>query len=90
MCMEQKMQEQIEGALLNQKEEYDKLNQTNMTEYDVKRLALVLSIQARIEGMKLCNAQIDLMAYPPKYTEQDFRNESYELEKLAYSHNEQL
>ncbi len=58
-----------------------------MNEYDVKRLALILAVQAEIEAMKSKNAQeIDHQ----KYTEADFYNKAEELRRLAYAHNEQL
>ena len=46
-------------------------------------LALIAAAQARIEGMKVANASIDLQAYPPKYDEDDFMYEAQELELLA-------
>lgn len=46
-------------------------------------LALIAAAQARIEGMKVANASIDLRAYPPTYSEQDFMYEAQELEALA-------
>lgn len=59
-----------------------------MDRYDVKRLALVLAIQAEIEGMKSHNK------YAPKsytlYTQYDFDAKAEELRVLASLHNEQL
>lgn len=58
-----------------------------MNEYDVKRLALVLSIQAKIEAMKTDNNQ---RPNDQRYTETDFYQCQRELEDLAYKHNDQL
>ena len=58
-----------------------------MKEEDVKRLALVLEVQAQIEAMKTANAQ-----NPDKqpYSEEDFRKKAEELGGLAYAHDMQL
>lgn len=58
-----------------------------MTYYDVKRLALVLAVQAEIEGMKAANAQ-----HPDNqpYTKEQFDEKAFRLESLAYCHDEQL
>lgn len=58
-----------------------------MNEYDVKRLALVLAVQAEIDGMKAYN-----LKYPDNigYGEESFIGKAEELRVLAYKHNEQL
>ncbi len=58
-----------------------------MNHYDAKRLALVLSMQAEIEGMKAANAQ-----HPENqpYTKEQFDEKEFRLESLAYCHDEQL
>ena len=61
-----------------------------MNEYDVKRLALVLSIQAEIEGMKAENMQRASMGESMAYIEGDFEYRAEELRVLASKHNEQL
>ena len=61
-----------------------------MNEYDVKRLALVLAIQAEIEGMKAENTQRDQINYSLAYTDADFQAKAEELRIVAYKHNEQL
>ena len=58
-----------------------------MDEYDVKRLALVLSVQADIEGMKAAN--IGATDFPV-YTEDHFQRAAEELRVLASKHNAQL
>lgn len=58
-----------------------------MNEYDVKRLALVLAIQAEIEGMKAENSQYESSQPHPI---SKFNEKAEELRNLAYTHNEQL
>lgn len=64
-----------------------------MNEYNIKRLALVLAIQAEIEDAKLDNlirierGLLDVgLNYPPEW----FYGKAEELKNLAYKHNEQL
>ena len=57
-----------------------------MNEYDVKRLALVLSIQAEIEAMKAHNATDNFQ----KYSELEFWSRAEQLNDLGNKHNEQL
>lgn len=61
-----------------------------MNEYDVKRLALVLAIQAEIEGMKAENTYYEMNEHDLKYGQGDFAIKAEELRVLAYKHNEQL
>lgn len=61
-----------------------------MDYYDVKRFALVLSIQAEIEGMKADNLINELKGYSPTYGFEEFSNKIMELQDLAYKHNDQL
>ena len=61
-----------------------------MNEYDVKRLALVYSKLARIEGMKAENEQDLKRGEAPSYTESYFSDIANELESLAYKNNEEL
>lgn len=58
-----------------------------MKEEDVKRLALVLEVQAEIEAMKAANSQ-----HPndQPYTEKDFREKANKFSDLAYAHDRQL
>jgi len=58
--------------------------------YNVKRLALVLSVQAEIEGMKADNANRLTRDESMAYTESDFSSKANELQNLAYCHNEEL
>jgi hypothetical protein len=61
-----------------------------MNEYDVKRLALVLAIQAEIEGMKAENAYMEAIGHEPTHNEDSFREQAEKLRDVAYYHNQQL
>lgn len=56
----------------------------------VKRLALVLAVQAEIEEMKAENTYRQHLLMPILYTGSDFAERAEELRNLAYSHDEQL
>lgn len=57
--------------------------------YNVKRLALVLAVQAEIEGMKADNLVREQNGQSPAYIEQ-FEQKAEELRSLAYKCDEQL
>lgn len=61
-----------------------------MNEYDIKRLALVLAVQAEIEGMKAYNADRLICGYSMGYNERAFMDMAEQLRDLATKHNEQL
>lgn len=61
-----------------------------MDHYDVKRLALVLSVQAEIEGMKAANQIKVSEGSVPQYNQSHFDSLANRLSDLAYAHNEQL
>lgn len=61
-----------------------------MNEYDVKRLALILAVQAEIEGLKTANKQRDSHGIAAKYEESNFMAKAEELKTIASKHNEQL
>jgi hypothetical protein len=61
-----------------------------MNEYDVKRLALVLAVQAEIEGMRVANIERESQGYSLAYDEKVFVDAAEELRVLAAKHNEQL
>jgi hypothetical protein len=61
-----------------------------MDQYDVKRLALVLAIQAEIEGMKAFNQQRAVLNESPGYNQSEFNDMAQQLRNLAYLHNDQL
>ncbi len=61
-----------------------------MNEYDIKRLALVLSAQAEIEGMKSENILREQNNESPAYGSKAFSELASRLSDLAYAHNEQL
>lgn len=54
-----------------------------MNEYDVKRLALVLAVQAEIEAMKAKNFERKDTGMSNAYDEQEFWNRAEELRELA-------
>lgn len=57
---------------------------------DVKRLGLILAVQAEIEGMKAENETSRLNILPPTFCQAYFQEKAEELRNLAYCHNEQL
>lgn len=61
-----------------------------MTNYDIKRLALVLAVQAEIEGMKAENLQRDQQEMSPAYPNEMFQDMAEQLRNLAAMHDEQL
>jgi hypothetical protein len=61
-----------------------------MNTFDVKRLALVLSVQAEVEAMKTENSLRMSMDYSPAYTEDHFFRKANELNDLANKHDHQL
>lgn len=61
-----------------------------MNNYDVKRLALILAIQAEIEGMKAENKERELLGHSLSYSEKQFQDKGLELKNLAVKHDEQL
>ena len=61
-----------------------------MSEYDVKRLALILALQAEVEGMKAENTQKELGFYELTYNESDFKDMAEKIRNVAHCHNEQL
>ena len=62
---------------------------TDMNHYDVRRLALVLAVQAEIDGMKAHNQVLD-RGHPARYGQAEFDSKAEELRNLAASHDEQL
>lgn len=62
-----------------------------MDQYDIKRLALILAVQAEIDGMKAENKAAELNGFNPlPYRENHFIEKANDLRNLAYCHNEQL
>lgn len=61
-----------------------------MNGYDVKRLALILALQAEIEGMKTENTTREQLKQSLAYVDSDFQYKAEELLKLAYAHDDQL
>lgn len=54
-----------------------------MKEYDIKRLALILAVQAEIEGMKAENARCDIFGFEPAFDNVFFKQKAFELRNLA-------
>ena len=61
-----------------------------MNNFDVKRLALILAVQAEIEGMKAENMQCEVCGNSMAYNDRNFQDKADELRNLAYIHDEQL
>jgi len=58
--------------------------------YNVKRLALILAIQAEIEGMKAENMQREQCGNSMAYGDSNFSEKAEELRNLAYVNDLQL
>lgn len=61
-----------------------------MEHYDVKRLALVLAVQAEIEGMNAENMQRQQSELSMAFDCDAFNSKAEDLRILAYCHDEQL
>jgi len=61
-----------------------------MTQADVRRFALVLAVQARIEGMKADNTAREQRGESLAYPGKEFFDAEEELRNLAYIHDDQL
>jgi hypothetical protein len=59
-----------------------------VNEYSVRRLALILSVQAEIEGMKARNITRLDRGDALAYSDEDFQMKAEQLRNLAHSHNE--
>ncbi len=57
---------------------------------DVRRLGLIFSVQAEIEGMKSENEQRKQNKESMAYTGDDFQSKAQELSNLSYCHADQL
>lgn len=61
-----------------------------MDSYAVRRLALVLAVQAEIDGMKAENAMCAVSNQSPIYWAARFDEKAEQLRNLSYVHDEQL
>lgn len=61
-----------------------------MTTADVKRLGLILAIQAEIEGMKAHNKVCELNGSTEMYNENTFYKKAEELRDIVNKHDDQL
>ena len=59
-----------------------------MNEYDIRRLAAILAIQADVEGMKAENMQREHLGQSMAYTDDDFHAMSEILTELATVSND--
>ena len=57
---------------------------------DIKRLGLILAVQAEIEGMKSENTLIERKGFPPVYDETDFCQKAEEIREIVNKHDDQL
>jgi len=58
--------------------------------FNIKRLGLILAVQAEIEGMKAKNLEREQLNLTLAYTEEHFIDKANELRNLSYAHDEQL
>jgi len=61
-----------------------------MNGYDVKRLALILAVQAQIEGMKAENVERESLGHSVAYGDADFCCKSDELINIVNTNDDQL
>ena len=61
-----------------------------MTDSTVKRLALILAVQAEIEGMKAENIQREHQGLSVAYGDHSFKIKADELREIAYKRDDQL
>lgn len=61
-----------------------------METYDVKRFALVLAVQAEVEGMKVADKERNIKHGDLQYNEEAYQSKADELRNLAHCHDEQL
>lgn len=61
-----------------------------MNNYDIKRLALILAVQAEIEGMKAENKKKEILGHQIAYNEDSFLIKADNLKELANKHDYQL
>ena len=61
-----------------------------MNSADVKRLALILAVQAEIEGMKSANIERESNGVAIAWDESMFCEKAEELRNLAHAHEDQL
>ena len=57
---------------------------------DIKRLGLILAVQAEIEGMKSENTLIERQGYSPVYDETYFCQKAEEIREIVNKHDDQL
>lgn len=61
-----------------------------MTTADIKRLGLILAVQAEIEGMKAENSYWASLGQSPDYYSQSFNDKAEEIRDIVNKHDDQL
>lgn len=61
-----------------------------MCDLQVKRLGLILAVQAEIEGMKVLNQERESNGAALAYNEEAFTSKADELRNISYCHEDQL
>jgi len=61
-----------------------------MTTADIKRLGLILAVQAEIEGMKAENKQRERHDYSMAYSNSDFFDQAEKIREIVNKHDDQL
>lgn len=61
-----------------------------MTTADIKRLGLILAIQAEIEGMKAENEFRSISELSPAYGQKNFDQKADEIRDIVNKHDDQL
>ena len=61
-----------------------------MKSADVKRLGLIFSIKAEVEGMKTANFERQQNDEAMAYNEGDFQYKAEELKNISYCHDDQF
>jgi len=57
---------------------------------NIKRLGLILAVQAEIKGMEMENLEREQMQQSMAYNFEDFRDKAEELRTLSYCHEDEL
>ncbi len=61
-----------------------------MTKADIKRLGLILAIQAEIEGMKAYNTAAKRITHYVPFDLDQFEEKAEESQEIVYKHDDQL
>lgn len=61
-----------------------------MEQLEIKRLGLILAVQAEIEGMKIENLQRDYPFQAAVYSGDDFQAKADEIKNIVYANESQI